>query len=388
MSEPTTMDIATEPNNNGKRARANAQTRSSQRTSALQDARFAASVTLASLPATIKALAEPLLDTFLKLRIELYNLEENKSRLSKADYSPISTRFNFNLSTSTRVLEQANDQYETLSDRCQMDLAVCKDNLKKSISSLVDLEMKVIRDDISKHFCVSIGSLAVACAIATPTIESRFADDLVFLVFDSHYAMLLDYSEITDVQTFFNLFKTATAHPAEPYENSTLCVERARAVSPIENSFKDLIHILFVRTWQTYLATKDQAERDLELQAFVEDRLKRSATEPVAMELDNITADSPALDALISSKISVHEKRMEKMMSRLSMQVKTAIPKNRNASANPNARTKKAGKPKSKSKGPQADAAAKGTGKNKQTKGKKQNKKKNTNSNERATSRS
>jgi hypothetical protein len=69
------MDIATEPNNNGKRARANAQTRSSQRTSALQDARFAASVTLASLPATIKALAEPLLDTFLKLRIELYNLE-------------------------------------------------------------------------------------------------------------------------------------------------------------------------------------------------------------------------------------------------------------------------------------------------------------------------
>ncbi len=77
------MDTAMESNTNGKRARANAQKTSSQRTSALQDARFAASVLLASLPATIKSLAESLLDKFLKLRIELYNFEKKQIKIGQ-----------------------------------------------------------------------------------------------------------------------------------------------------------------------------------------------------------------------------------------------------------------------------------------------------------------
>jgi hypothetical protein len=77
------MDTATESNNNGKRARANAHNTSLQRTSALQDARFAASILLALLPATIKSLAESLLDKFLKLRVELYNFEKKQVKIGQ-----------------------------------------------------------------------------------------------------------------------------------------------------------------------------------------------------------------------------------------------------------------------------------------------------------------
>jgi hypothetical protein len=66
MSDPTTMDIRTKSNTNRKRARDNTQKISFQQPSALQDAQFAASLLLASLPATIKSLAESLLDKFLK----------------------------------------------------------------------------------------------------------------------------------------------------------------------------------------------------------------------------------------------------------------------------------------------------------------------------------
>jgi hypothetical protein len=48
------MDTATESITNGKRARANAQTPSSKQIYALQDARFAASILLALLPATVE----------------------------------------------------------------------------------------------------------------------------------------------------------------------------------------------------------------------------------------------------------------------------------------------------------------------------------------------
>jgi hypothetical protein len=367
------MDTATESNTNGKRARGNAQKPSTQRTSALQDARFAASVLLASLPATIKSLAEPLLDKFLKLRIELYNSEKNKSRLSKDDFRPISTRFKFNLKSSSRVLEQATTEYETLENNCQIDLAVCKNQLKKSICSLVDLEIKVNKSDIATHFSVAVGSLAIACAIASPITEKYVAEDLIYLTFEKSHESLLAHSEIIDLQTFFDILNKATEQPNEPYQHGTLSADRIRAVSPLEETFKDMINILFVRTWKAYLSAKDRDERDQELQAFVEDRLKRSATEPVAMQLDNITTESPALEDLINTRISAREKRMEKMISRLSNQVNAVTQKNRPASAHPNARTNQTGKPKGK--GPKADAPVKDTNKSKRTNG---NKKKNT----------
>jgi hypothetical protein len=386
MSEPTTMNIATEPNNNGKRARTNAQPKPLKRTSALQDARFVASVTLASLPTTIKTMAEPLSDTFLKLRTELYNLEQNKSRLAKEDFRPISTRFNFNLNATSRVLEQAKDKFETLTDNSQITLEICKNELKKDICSLIDLEIEVIRADIEKHFCVSVGSLAIACAIATPIIEIHHSEALISSVFDQHHQTLLVYSETANVQTFFDTLKTATNYPGEAYQHNSLDGASVDAVSQVQDSFKDLIHTLFVRTWETYISRKDQDARDLVLREFVNLRMKQSATEPVAMDLDNITADSPALDALINSKVAERNSHLEKLVNKLSKQVNAKNPKKGAASATPNARAKQTGNPKGK--GPKARAADKGTEGNKQTNGKKQKKKKKTNSNGKANLRS
>ena len=256
------MDNATENNENGKRARCNAQKASSQRRSATQEARFAASVLLASLPATITTLAESLLDKFLKLRIELLSHEITKSRLAKDDFRPISTRFKFDLNSSTRVKEQANAQYEALSDRCQVDIAICKDQLKQSICKLVDLEIEVTKNTIATHYCEAVGSLAIACAISSPTIENHLADDLIFYTFEKHHQTLLQHSEIPEAQDFFNLFKTATLHPADAHQHATLSADRSRLVSRLEDSFKQLIDTLFVRTWKAYLSAKDQDARD------------------------------------------------------------------------------------------------------------------------------
>ncbi len=75
------------------------------------------------------------------------------------------------------------------------------------------------------------------------------------------------------------------------------------------------------------------------------------------MQLDNITTESPALEDLINTRISAREKRMEKMISRLSNEVNAVTQKNRPASAHPNAGTDQTGKPKGK--GPKADAPIK-----------------------------
>jgi hypothetical protein len=214
------------------------------------------------------------------------------------------------LKPSSRVFEQVNTEYETLENSCQVDLAVCKNQLKKSICSLVDLEIKVNKADIATHFSVAVGSLAIASTIAAPNIESYVAEDLIYQTLEKNHESLLAYTEISDVQTFFNVLNKATDQPNEPYQHGTLSAARIRAVSTLEDSFKDLISTLYVRTWKAYLSAKNCDERDLLLQAFVKDRLKRSSTEPVAMQQDNITTESLALEDLINTRISAREQRI------------------------------------------------------------------------------
>ncbi len=94
-------------------------------------------------------------------------------------------------------MEHANTEYETLENSCQVDLAVCKNQLKKSICSLVDLEIKVNKADIATHFSVAVGSLAIASTIAAPNIESYVAEDLIYQTFEKNHESLLAYAEIS-----------------------------------------------------------------------------------------------------------------------------------------------------------------------------------------------
>ena len=119
------------------------------------------------------------------------------------------------------------------------------------------MEIKVNKSDIATHFCVAVGSLTIACAIAAPNIESYVAEDLIYQTFEKNHESLLIHSEIDDAPTFFNIRNEATEQPNEPYEIGLLSAARAHAVSTLEETFKDLINTLFVQTWNAYLSAKD-----------------------------------------------------------------------------------------------------------------------------------
>jgi hypothetical protein len=55
---------------------------------------------------------------------------------------------------------------------------------------------------------------------------------------------------------------------------------------------------------------------------------KISATEPVTMELNSITMDSPVLENLINARISAKEKIIDKLISYLTNQVNSITQKN------------------------------------------------------------
>jgi hypothetical protein len=94
------MDTVTNTNPNGKCAQTDDDAELSKNASPLEKAKVCATVALASLPATIKSLAQDFHFTFLALRMGILCLSVTNDQLSQADFVPISVSVKFELTTS------------------------------------------------------------------------------------------------------------------------------------------------------------------------------------------------------------------------------------------------------------------------------------------------
>jgi flagellar biosynthesis/type III secretory pathway M-ring protein FliF/YscJ len=72
---------------------------------------------------------------------------------------------------------------------------------------------------------------------------------------------------------------------------------------------------LFVRSWDNYLAAKEDQARQLTLKEFVDLTLKEHSTAPAAMDLDQITTDSPALAAFIADQVTKSTAKLRSQIS-------------------------------------------------------------------------
>jgi hypothetical protein len=306
----------------------------------------------ASLPSTIKTLASGYFTKFLELQIHLRSLISTKSRLDQDNFVPHLAHVNFELNASKRVKEKADAQYQALAQQAEIALAIFKERAKAQIVGLVKLEIKVCKDNIAVIFCHAANTLACALAINHPTVDSANAADLVYLVFEAHHLELLEFSELPSAQAFFNLFKTAASIPTEAHEHGTLSLERQHALEAAGDTLKNILSALFTRSWSAYLGVKAEQQRQLELQEFVETSFKKTATIPVAMDIDQITLDSPALKEFISKEITGKTKGLQAQVSSLQNKLhaknKTsgankagAQSTNKKGSKNPSSRSKK-----------------------------------------------
>jgi hypothetical protein len=386
------MDPATEENPNGKRVKF-AQTAGLPRSTpstAISSAKLSASITIASLPEAIKPLAEHYFSKFLASKIELLRLVNNKARLANADFVPTSARFKFQLKASTRVQEQAAAELKTLTDDSDYILEIFKNDVKKKVVKLVDLEIKILTDVMQFEMCVAIGALGIATALHHFGPDNHKARSLVVTTLEQNIGLLKHYcihnedDVDTDLQVFFADLKTATNDPVDTHIVGTLSQEYTDAVAPAVPSYAGLLEALFVRSWDTYLARKADLHRQLAVKNFVEENLRENITADVAMDLEDITVNSKKLGELVTAQVNAGTKKLQAKIARLEQ----SIPKNQTGAQKSSAVKEKNKKDQktTQKKGPnaqQAAAAAKDTaavnGKPATGKNKKGKKKRNTN---------
>jgi hypothetical protein len=318
------MDSATETIANRKRVRiAPEPSKTRQIPQAIEMAKLAASVTLASLPPAIKTLAMRYHSVFLNLRIDLRNLENTQSRLAKDDFIPRSARFDFTLNATDRVKEHASAEYKTLLEQTDLELILFQRTVKRLIVRQLDLEIKTTKKILTEHFCTSIVSLANAVAIHHPTVPNNASSELIHHVFEQHHQTLLVFSEIPpeNPQEFFTPLHDACPLPGGVHEIASLGPEAIARVMPLEEPLKALLDALFCRSWQAYLDSKETTVRQLALQDFVESEIKERATAAVAMDIDSLTADSAEVGMVIKEQVANATKNLQKQVSRLQNQL-------------------------------------------------------------------
>jgi hypothetical protein len=82
------------------------------------------------------------------------------------------------------------------------------------------LDIKVCQDKIAKEFCQGVIAFASASAISQPLIDATGTLNLIYLVFENHHAMLLEFTKLPNAQAFFDCFKIVTELPEEANEGS------------------------------------------------------------------------------------------------------------------------------------------------------------------------
>ena len=154
-------------------------------------AKFAANVTIASLPLTIKSIAEHLSLSYLKSKSSLARLEKAKLRLADDSFIPHSARINFTVGTTARAREAFPDKFKLLQERVETENAVfistCKDNIKRSL----EIELKTLLQDTTAIFCKAVKTLATCVAIAQAGFGATWTNLLVQSTFVHHMDVLL-----------------------------------------------------------------------------------------------------------------------------------------------------------------------------------------------------
>jgi hypothetical protein len=320
------MDTATEPTRTlgqgNKRVRFSDPKQRHQPTDTpMGRAKFVANVTLASLPLSLKPLAEQASRQYLSDLAELLRLAQNKAKLTNADFLPISARVKFKLGVTTRVLEAFADEHKQLTTHVDTAVDIFHATLKTYITQAIDLEMKAMKAAFLKHLCNTLGSLGTCYTIHANKFDELRAPYLVYVTLDAHHESLLKHTGFSKLEVFAGLHDHVWPALA-PYDPDIADVHQD-TVSECLDPFSEILAGLLVRPWDAYQDRVSQQNRDLKILKFIEEKKKRDATEDTVMDLEEIPADGATIREVALAETRKENKTLKTQIDRLTQQMRS-----------------------------------------------------------------
>jgi hypothetical protein len=304
------MDSATDTNT-GKRVRFNTDPTCPTKLSPLDRALFCANVTLASLPLTMKPLAQSHFDKFIKLRLEYDRLVSTKARLSREDYIPHSLRLNFELNASNRIKgnKDLNPEYIKMKETCAMRLDIYQSMVTDTMIELVDLELKTLTTVLATLYCKSISQILIGLILSKGPVCANWKEPILYklicMTIDNK-PDLLKHSGLEHTE-FYEYFKIAAGSSMEvhvPNAEIHSAPEDLVILQPHAEQFQGILDALFTKSWDEFLLGKIERETELNVKEFVDKQLIEIETEDTLIDLSNEIIVDANIEALIARKVA------------------------------------------------------------------------------------
>jgi hypothetical protein len=284
-------------------------------------AKLTANILIVSLPPVIQPLAIHFSSKFIEFRTELVRLHSTKLRLADEDFTPISARIKFELGVSDRVKENAAAEFGSLVQRNELSLAAFRDELKSQISEALELEIKVMRAEISTSFCSAVGMVSIALGLHR-NLTTTQVRTLALHTIERNHEQLFKWTESTP-ESFGKTFKTATEDVLPAHVFGTLDKEDITAVQSHSASLLTTLEGIFVRPWDDYMKATQENERQLLLKQFVDMQLKETATSNAAMDLEDEELTQVAVKDLIAAQVTKSTRSIQGKLDRLTKQLQS-----------------------------------------------------------------
>jgi hypothetical protein len=154
------------------------------------------STSLLSLPKSIRTIAQRHGTKFNKLLTQIQQRASTKATFADDDFIPRSAKLQFSLTASPKVME--TPEFKTLAENTTNLLSSFQKELKKMVLSTVELEMKDLKNEVDRLFCLAIYDLAVVCLVNNnPADLQPPARKLTMLVIEKHHSELLQHTSMT-----------------------------------------------------------------------------------------------------------------------------------------------------------------------------------------------
>jgi hypothetical protein len=242
------------------------------------------------------------------------------ARFDNEDYIPKPARISFELTATSSAKE--TEPFRALKTESDLLIRTAQLALKTAIRSVLDLEERVLKDELLKLFFDTVCQLSLLLFIFEyPFVKDPPTNALARFVLEKQRGSLYKFLPTTNASVFANFATYASDETA--YAAGDTPDANATTFSKIIPKTQETLEAIFVRSWEEQNKVyDDRAKQDAVLKQLQHFRIG-AATEDTAMQLDTEpTADATTIKDLVSSAVAAQTKKMEKELTTLRQQIK------------------------------------------------------------------
>ena len=209
-----------------------------------------------------------------------------KLKLKTNEFISNSLRIESELRASDAVKETYSEEYESAGLEALCALDTYQQEVKSTMAYVLELELKILEDQIVRIFCKAVHSIVNAFSIINQT---DVGDTLLlaYYAFDQYHVSLLKPTNMS-LTAFYKLFKNVNKIIGDnEYSSNSISDDNGNRVCHMCSSYVQVILGLFIYPFDNFKKIKSDVELIEQLCKYADLTMKEETTKRATVDVQN-----------------------------------------------------------------------------------------------------